>query len=219
MSNPLSELGKVGQSVWYDQMERKLVASGRLQKMIDDDDLRGLTSNPTIFEKAIAGSKDYDADIARLTAGPPGIPNDRLDALRTAYRKALEDPELQAKAAKLDRPVDPAYGDDVLKAVQAALTQKPETIALLKQSMEKPKESPATAAAGMKGTVAELKNDARQLVLKTTDGKMFEAQISGSRTEITVAGQKGDRNSIKAGMTCTVDAPSSGAEAKTISCN
>ena len=40
-------------------------------------------------------------DIPRLTAGPPGIPQDRLDALRAAYRKAMEDPELQAKAAKL----------------------------------------------------------------------------------------------------------------------
>ena len=56
MSNPLIELAKVGQSVWYDQMERKLVTGGTLQRMIDEDDLRGLTSNPTIFDKAIAGS-------------------------------------------------------------------------------------------------------------------------------------------------------------------
>lgn len=68
MSNPLSELGKVGQSVWYDQMERKLVASGRLQKMIDDDDLRGLTSNPTIFEKAISASEDYDGQLRQLAS-------------------------------------------------------------------------------------------------------------------------------------------------------
>ena len=53
-------------------------------------------------------------DIQRFTAGPPGIPQDRLDALRAAYRKAMEDPELQAKATKLERPIEPAYGDDVL---------------------------------------------------------------------------------------------------------
>jgi tripartite-type tricarboxylate transporter receptor subunit TctC len=76
-------------------------------------------------------------DIARLTAGPPGIPAPQLQALRDAYRKALEDPELQAKASKLERPVEPAYGDDVLKSVQAALNQKPETIALLKSALEK----------------------------------------------------------------------------------
>jgi transaldolase len=71
MSNPLAELAQVGQSVWYDQMERKLISTGKLKKMIEQDDLRGLTSNPTIFEKAIAGgSVDYDDQLKALaTAG------------------------------------------------------------------------------------------------------------------------------------------------------
>src|SRR5437660_7750361 len=68
MANPLAELAKVGQSVWYDQMERRLVESGELQRMIDEDDLRGLTSNPTIFDKAISGSGDYDAQLRGLAA-------------------------------------------------------------------------------------------------------------------------------------------------------
>src|SRR5437762_12283824 len=68
MGNPLAELAKVGQSVWYDQMERRLVTSGELQRMIDEDDMRGLTSNPTIFEKAISGSDDYDAQLRGLAA-------------------------------------------------------------------------------------------------------------------------------------------------------
>jgi len=68
MSNPLVELAKSGQSVWYDQMERKLVTTGKLKKMIEEDDLRGLTSNPTIFDKAIAGSDDYDAQLRELAA-------------------------------------------------------------------------------------------------------------------------------------------------------
>ena len=68
MGNPLAELPKLGQSVWFDQMERKLVTTGKLQQLIDDDDLRGLTSNPTIFEKAIAGSDDYDGQLRGLAA-------------------------------------------------------------------------------------------------------------------------------------------------------
>ena len=68
MSNPFNELVKTGQSVWYDQMERRLVSSGLLQKMIEEDDLRGLTSNPTIFEKAIAGSEDYAAQLTELAS-------------------------------------------------------------------------------------------------------------------------------------------------------
>ncbi|HEY0590695.1 MAG TPA: transaldolase family protein, partial [Thermoanaerobaculia bacterium] len=59
MTNPLVELGRAGQSVWYDQMERALLTTGKLAKMIEEDDLRGLTSNPTIFEKAIGGGEDY----------------------------------------------------------------------------------------------------------------------------------------------------------------
>ncbi|HEY2828469.1 MAG TPA: bifunctional transaldolase/phosoglucose isomerase [Thermoanaerobaculia bacterium] len=68
MSNPLAELPRLGQSLWFDQMERKLVTAGKLQQMIDEDDLRGLTSNPTIFEKAIAGSDDYEGQLRSLAA-------------------------------------------------------------------------------------------------------------------------------------------------------
>ncbi len=69
-SNPLVELEKAGQSVWYDQIERKLITTGKLKELIDQDDLRGLTSNPTIFEKAISGSRDYDDQLRQLaTAG------------------------------------------------------------------------------------------------------------------------------------------------------
>ncbi|HEX8619615.1 MAG TPA: bifunctional transaldolase/phosoglucose isomerase [Thermoanaerobaculia bacterium] len=68
MTNPLAQLPKLGQSVWYDQMERKLVSTGQLQRMIEEDDLRGLTSNPTIFEKAIGGSEDYDAQLRTLAS-------------------------------------------------------------------------------------------------------------------------------------------------------
>src|SRR4051794_14740990 len=68
MTNPLAQLPKVGQSVWYDQMERRLVTSGKLARLIDEDELRGLTSNPTIFEKAIGGSEDYDAQLRMLAS-------------------------------------------------------------------------------------------------------------------------------------------------------
>ena len=75
-------------------------------------------------------------DIARLTAGPADIPADRLAALRDAYRKALEDPELKSKAEKINIPIDPAYGDDVLKLVKEALNQPPDVVAVLKNALE-----------------------------------------------------------------------------------
>jgi transaldolase len=67
MTNPLVRLGELGQSPWYDYITRDLVASGELRRLIRDDGLRGMTSNPTIFEKAIAGSASYDGDIRRLS--------------------------------------------------------------------------------------------------------------------------------------------------------
>jgi transaldolase len=67
MTNPLVRLGELGQSPWYDYITRDLVATGELRRLIRDDGLRGMTSNPTIFEKAIAGSASYDADIRRLS--------------------------------------------------------------------------------------------------------------------------------------------------------
>lgn len=64
-SNPIKELQKFGQRLWLDNINRPLITSGALQKWIDDG-LTGVTSNPTIFEKAIGGSGDYDDDIRRL---------------------------------------------------------------------------------------------------------------------------------------------------------
>jgi transaldolase len=65
-TNPLRELKAVGQSVWQDNIRRGELLSGALKKLIDEDGLSGTTSNPTIFEKAIEGSKDYDEAILQL---------------------------------------------------------------------------------------------------------------------------------------------------------
>jgi transaldolase len=66
--NPLLELQKYGQSVWLDYIRRFLITSGDLQNLIDGDGLRGITSNPSIFEKAIAGSADYADFLDQLHA-------------------------------------------------------------------------------------------------------------------------------------------------------
>ena len=65
--NALLELAEFGQSIWLDYTRRDLIASGELRRMIEEDGLRGMTSNPSIFEKAIVGSQNYEADIQDLT--------------------------------------------------------------------------------------------------------------------------------------------------------
>ena len=66
--NPLVEVLGLGQSIWYDNIRRSLIDSGELERMVAEDGLRGVTSNPAIFEQAIKGSDDYTHEIARLRA-------------------------------------------------------------------------------------------------------------------------------------------------------
>ena len=65
--NPLVVLGELGQSPWYDFITRDLLTSGELDRLIAEDGLKGMTSNPTIFQKAVASSSLYDQDIRNLT--------------------------------------------------------------------------------------------------------------------------------------------------------
>lgn len=64
--NPLVAIHQFGQSIWLDYIRRNILHNGELQRLIEEDGLRGVTSNPAIFEKAIAGSDDYAEDISQL---------------------------------------------------------------------------------------------------------------------------------------------------------
>ena len=59
-ANPLKQLHEHGQAVWLDFLSRRFIAEGGLKKLVEQDGLTGVTSNPSIFEKAIGGSADYD---------------------------------------------------------------------------------------------------------------------------------------------------------------
>jgi len=94
--NPLKSLLDYGQSVWLDYIRRTLLTSGELSHLIESDGLRGMTSNPAIFEKAIAGSSDYETTLAELAAKDLDAKSiyeqlaikdiqDAADALRTVY--------------------------------------------------------------------------------------------------------------------------------------
>jgi transaldolase len=82
--SPLIRLQHLGQSIWLDYIHRGMIRSGELRRLIEEDGVSGMTSNPTICEKAIAGSHDYDDDIARLV-------RDRLPAVGVYEQLAAED--------------------------------------------------------------------------------------------------------------------------------
>jgi transaldolase/glucose-6-phosphate isomerase len=97
--NRLKALGAQGQSIWLDFIRRQLLDSGELRRMVDDDGVAGVTSNPAIFEKAIAGSDDYTAALSRhVAAGVAGSKalyealaiadiRDAADVLRPVYER------------------------------------------------------------------------------------------------------------------------------------
>ena len=96
MANPLRELERYGQSVWYDSLRRGILASGELARYVAEDGLKGLPTNPAIYEKAIVATSDYDAELATL------LGRHELDAKGIYEELAIHD--LQT-AADLLRPV------------------------------------------------------------------------------------------------------------------
>jgi transaldolase/glucose-6-phosphate isomerase len=95
-TNPLRTLLECGQSVWLDYIRRDLITSGKLKRLIEEDGLRGITSNPAIFEKAIAESSDYDDILKELAS------RRELDATARFEQIAIRDIQ---DAADLLRPV------------------------------------------------------------------------------------------------------------------
>ena len=87
--NPIQQLGRLGQSVWYDNMYRALIETGELQRLIDSG-VTGLTSNPTIFEKAISSSDDYDESLV-AHARRSDDPQDLFEGLAVEDIRAAAD--------------------------------------------------------------------------------------------------------------------------------
>ena len=107
--NPLQRLRDLGQSVWYDYIRRDLITTGELAKLIREDGLAGMTSNPTIFQKAIAETELYDEDVRR--AGGEG-----RETFAIFEQLAVEDVR---RAADAFRPVfDAAKGSDGFVSIE-----------------------------------------------------------------------------------------------------
>ena len=103
MTSLIQKLNQIGQSIWYDNIERKLLKDGTLEGMFNRGEIRGITSNPSIFNKAISQSDEYDAEIRSLT-------QESLSRENVYERLAISDIQT---AADLFRPLyDQTNGDD-----------------------------------------------------------------------------------------------------------
>ncbi len=111
--NPLQQLHDIGQSIWLDYIRRSLITSGELDRMIAEDAITGITSNPSIFEKAIGGSNDYDETLNKLI---------RADSKKTAGElfEALAVEDIQMACDKLRPIYDQTRGLDGYVSIEVS---------------------------------------------------------------------------------------------------
>ena len=174
-------------------------------------DARDLVEDRT--GKALIALIRSQSQLGRLTAAPPGVPPARLQVLRDAYRRALEDPDLLARAEKLKIPIDPQFGEDLAQRVAAALNQDTTTRQLLASVMNQKLPTIAVTAAlvavGANGKTVEIDNGGHDLQIR----------ISGSRTRVSIGGGAADRADLRTGMVCALEyAPAGRNEATRIDC-
>ena len=125
--NNLKQIHDLGQSIWLDSFDRKLMDSGELQRLIDEDSLCGITSNPSIFEKAVSSSSDYDNDVRKLAA--EGKNNEEI-----FFGFATSDIQ---RAADILKPVyDEAHGTDGFVSLEVSPHLANDTDGTIKQARE-----------------------------------------------------------------------------------
>jgi transaldolase len=125
MTSPIARLSDFGQSPWYDNLTRTFVLGGGLASMITDDGIRGVTSNPTILEKALAAGEGYDDQLGELARA--GTPTDEM-----YWELVLAD---IAHAADVLRPVyDEAGGGDGFVSVEVAPDRAHDAKATIEQA-------------------------------------------------------------------------------------
>jgi len=122
---PIEVLGQLGQSVWLDTIDRELLASGGLRRLIAEDGVRGVTTNPTIFEHALSHGTAYDAALAALAAAQP-------DA--AALFEALEVEDVAAAADQLRPVYEASGGADGYVSIEVAPTQAFDTAATIAEA-------------------------------------------------------------------------------------
>ena len=151
----------------------------------------------------------------------PGVPDDRVAAMRAAFSETLKDKDFLADAKKLKLELAPLSGREVQDLVTNIMTSSPEIVQAAKEASEKTGnmyiKTVKVRLITDTGAIAKIKEGGRRIYIKK-HGKLLKAKISGSRTDITLGGKHVKRKSLKIGMTCTLTYPGPGTEAKKVNC-
>jgi len=171
-------------------------------------------------DKALLELNDARLSTGRPFVAPPGIPAERVKALRDAFMATVKDKDFLADAEKSKHEIEAVSGQD-MQALLERVSKTPKALIDRLADAQKYKGPTITAkleTPKVEGAISEVKDEGRAIVLKLKDGKDFTAKISGSRTKLQIAGQKGDRGALKVGQACVVESPASGEEASVIDC-
>jgi tripartite-type tricarboxylate transporter receptor subunit TctC len=164
--------------------------------------------------KALARIVEAIGGAWRITGAPPGLPKGRLAVMRAAYKKGVEDAAFGAAVKNANRDIDPAFGADVDKIIREAVDVSPKVRGLLKQAVLS---APKVTYLRHTGKVTQTKRGGRRIYIMYK-GKEIKANISGSRTKVTLNGKPDKRKNVKPGMTCTFVYIRAGGEAKQLIC-
>lgn len=127
--NPLVAAGAAGQSLWLDYIQRSMISNGDLEKLISQDGIKGITSNPSIFENAIANTNEYDGQIRQLLT-------ENASTSATEIFKALAIRDI-CDAADAFLPIyEASRGDDGMVSIEVSPTLAHDTAATVKEARE-----------------------------------------------------------------------------------
>jgi transaldolase/glucose-6-phosphate isomerase len=208
MSNPLITLRDAGQSVWYDFIKKSLIESGGLAKLIADDGVRGVTSNPAIFENAIAKSEDYDEALARLDLS-------NLDAKGVFEALAIAD--IQAACDVLADTYRATNGDDGFVSLEVSPRLAHDTEGTLAEArrlwaaVDRPNlmiKVPATEAGipAIRALIGEgVHVNVTLLFAKAMYERVVEAYVAGLEDRIANGGDPGDVRSVASFFISRID--------------
>ncbi len=149
----------------------------------------------------------------------PRVPKERVAALRAAFDKTTADKGFLAEADKLGRDVSLVTGQEIQDIVEKMAAASKETLAKMEtvSQFRGQAERAKVELAKHTGKVTAVKGGGRSVVINY-QGKDVTAQVSGSRTKVTVNGKAAERKDVKVGMTCTFTYPAPGQEAKNVDC-
>ncbi|MGR3290218.1 MAG: Bug family tripartite tricarboxylate transporter substrate binding protein [Paracoccaceae bacterium] len=165
--------------------------------------------------KSIVNLIDAMSNLGRLTAAPPGVPEDVLEELRNAYMAVMVNLDFLADTVRLGLSIEPARGDQVADMVHAALQQSPNTVAIISAALNV--EIPTIRAPS---DILSLADRNKEVGFNSGD-QVVVGSVSGSRTDLMINGEKAERDGLAVGMMCEFeyDPAHETNEFKSVSCS